>query len=133
MNSKINIYYSTIKKIFNYINNYLNIHIIYPYNIEIQDIKYYLHSFIICNTSEDFDTHFVYYKTDIKNNSILRYDDLDLSKSSKKGFAFLSGDKKRIYHINKQNKYYDELSIIQDDKIIDNMKTKVCFVCYRKL
>jgi len=40
INSKIKIYYSTIKKMFNCINNYLNIHIIYPYNIEIQNIIY---------------------------------------------------------------------------------------------
>lgn len=116
--SKVNIYYSTIKQVFNIINNYYNINIIYPYYIKIQDINYYLHSFIICNSNEKFDSHFVYYKIDYKQNNVIRID----------------GDKKRIINYNEKNKYYQELKIldIKNNRIIDNMFTKVVFVCYRK-
>jgi len=117
--SKINITYKTIKKIFNIINNYYNINIIYPYYIKIQDINYYLHSFIICNSNEKFDSHFVYYKIDYNKNNIIRID----------------GDKKRIIYFTEKNKYYEEYKIldIKNNRIIDNMKTKVVFVCYRKI
>ena len=133
--SKINITYKTIKKIFNIVNNYYNINIIYPYYIKIQDVNYYLHSFIICNSNEKLDSHFVYYKIDYKQNNVIRIDDLDKSKSSKFGFAELSGDKKRIVSYYKNDKYYQEYKILdsKNNRIVDNMFTKVVFVCYRKL
>lgn len=112
--SKINVYYSKLKKAINYANKFFNIKVHYPYNFILQDVKYKLHSFIICNTTETIDSHFVYYKK--FDDSICRYD----------------GIKQRYFSFNKNDKYYDELKIITKDGITDNMLSRVVFVCYRK-
>lgn len=85
--------YNVLKNIFNIIKN-VNVKVKYNKNIIVNDNKYYLHSFIICNSTDTIDSHFVYYK--------------------------------------RTDKYYDEIKITENEDIIDNPNTRVCFVCYRK-
>jgi len=133
---------------YNIIHNYMDelynmydIKIIYPFNIIINDKKYYLHSFIICVNNysiydelkikyknvKKIDSHFIYYKIDYSNKEqidLLRYD------------TFKSRLNKNIINEISNNLYFikEEFNNLYNDNYIkDNLNYKVIFCYYRRI
>lgn len=67
--------YIKIKKIISKIKEYYEVNIKYPYNIQLNNKKYRLHSFILLINHNSINSHFVYYKIDKDN--VIRFDDLN--------------------------------------------------------
>ena len=126
-----------ISTIISKIKEWYEVSIIYPFIINIDNNKYYLHSFINLVNNETITSHFAYYKVDYKdidlNDDNIDYSNIDLLK--------YDGNK---FRINQHNlKHYpifikNEFNILRhndynSDYIKDNLSCKIVFCYYRKL
>ena len=146
LNNKMKLYkftYDDIKEYINYIKSIYNIHIRYPFFINLENNKYKLHSFIIVINKEKMDEqvenlknfqpvsnenhfvsqndfhcdHFVYYKIDYKNNDLLRFDENKVRMNKENINLFKKDFYKKEFNeifLNDCNDLFDETNINKD-------------------
>lgn len=127
----------SITSIISKIKKWYEVSIIYPFIINIDNNKYYLHSFINLVNNETITSHFAYYKVDFKNIN-LNDDNIDYSKID---LLKYDGTKFRINqnNLNKQPFFIkNEFNILRhndynSDFIKDNLSCKIVFCYYRKI
>lgn len=109
-----------IKYIVNNIQEQYDIRVKYPFNVNIRNNKYKLHSFVLFENVNRIDYHFVYYKIKYDNIiSLVRYDG---------NVIVVNKNQSSIDYVNDE---YNTL--FNNDCLLDTLRYKIVMVCYRKI
>ena len=127
-----NDYNERISTIISKIKKWYDISIIYPFILNINNNKYYLHSFIILINNELNNNYFVYYKIDYKeidfNNENIDYSNINLLRFDNNKLIINKNN------LNTHNTFiqHEYNTLINNNQIKDNLNYKIVFCYYYK-